>query len=53
MADFWLLFRMKLGRWMLHTSMDVMPRCELRDDLRFAIVTAYHLNIEKDGGDHG
>lgn len=41
MIDFWLMFRFKLGEWMLHKSMDVMPRCDLRDHLRFAIVSAY------------
>lgn len=42
MHDFWLMFRLKLGEWMLRKSMDVMPRCDLRDTLRFAIVSAYH-----------
>lgn len=41
MLDFYLMARFKLGSWMLHKSMDVMPRCELRDTLRFAIVSAY------------
>ena len=41
MIDFWLVFRFKLGEWMLLKSMDVMPRCALRDHLRLAIFTAY------------
>lgn len=41
MIDFWLMFRFKLGEWMLRKSMDVMPRCDLRDNLRLAIVTVY------------
>ena len=41
MIDFWLMFRFKLGEWMLRKSMDVMPRCALRDNLRFAIVSVY------------
>ena len=41
MIEYWLLFRFRLGEWMLHKSMDVMPRCELRDTLRFALVSAY------------
>jgi hypothetical protein len=41
MIDFYLMARFKLGEWMLRKSMDVMPRCGLRDALRFAIVTAY------------
>ncbi len=47
MGDFYLMFRFKLGEWMLHKSMDVMPRCGLRDTLRLAIVSAYaHENGE-------
>ncbi|AHD09502.1 hypothetical protein [Phaeobacter gallaeciensis] len=42
MIDFYLMARFKFGEWMLRKSMDVMPRCELRDTLRFAIVSAYH-----------
>lgn len=42
MLDFYLMARFKLGEWMLHRSMDVMPRCSLRDTLRFAIINAYN-----------
>ena len=41
MTDYWLVFRFKLGAWMLRKSMDIMPRCGLRDVLRLAIVSAY------------
>jgi hypothetical protein len=41
MSEHWLLFRLRLGQWMLHKAMDVIPRCDLRDTLRFAIVSAY------------
>lgn len=48
MIDYWLLFRFKLGKWMLCTSMDVMPRCDLRDDLRVSIVHAFAANVGED-----
>jgi hypothetical protein len=51
MIDHWLLIRYNLGQWMLRTSMNVMPRCELRDNLRFAIVTAYGHQRELDRDD--
>ena len=47
MLDFHLMARFKLGEWMLRKSMDVMPRCSPRDNLLFAIVSAYaHENGE-------
>ena len=51
MFDHWMLFRYRLGEWMLRKSMDVMPRCSLRDSLRFAIVSAYGYENEKDCDD--
>lgn len=41
MLEYWILFRLQLGEWMLRKSMDVMPRCNLRDALRHAIISAY------------
>ncbi|MGK8236699.1 hypothetical protein ACLGGT_21495 [Roseovarius sp. MS2] len=47
MLDFYLLARFKLGSWMLHRSLDVMPRCSLRDTLRMAVAQAYAFEREQ------
>ena len=43
---YWFITRMFIGEWFLRKAMNIMPRCDLRDDLRMTIIHIYYHHRE-------